>query len=110
MSSCHLCDIANPSALIDFGKHTIDFFWDNQMEKLSKFMLGGRRPIFLSDIFNYRKIDICLLALNRVNEEMVINSHSNWDLLGRVFWSTFSSNHRLLPVWESDVTKSLVAL
>jgi hypothetical protein len=83
---------------------------DDQMEKQKKYMLDGRPHNFLSDILYSFKINKCFLSLNTENEEMVINQHSNWGMQGRVFWSIFPARPRLLPVWESEVTKSLSAL
>jgi hypothetical protein len=103
---------ARAICLINFAELSpyIDYILDDQLEKQSKFMPGGRLPIVSSDILYSQKIDICLLAVNTENEEKVINRNITWAKQGGIFWSIFPPSNRLLPIWESVITNGLVPL
>jgi 2-polyprenyl-3-methyl-5-hydroxy-6-metoxy-1,4-benzoquinol methylase len=83
----------------------IDLIVDDQAEKQSTFLPGGRVPIVPSDALYSEDIDICLLAVNTENEDKVIGKHANWLRNGGSFWSVLPPSERLLPIWQHHVER-----
>ena len=71
----------------------IDFVIDDNPNKCGLFMPGSRLPIVGSDaLLSTANVKLCLLGLNPLAENKVINRHAAFTARGGVFKSIFTSS------------------
>ncbi len=83
----------------------IDFFVDDNPHKRGLFMLGCQLPIYESAALRKKNVGLCLLSLNPLSEEKVLQAHQDWK---GTFLSIFPSSRIALSIPEtSQETASL---
>ncbi|MEK6584018.1 MAG: class I SAM-dependent methyltransferase [Nitrospirota bacterium] len=76
-------------------KDCIDFFVDDNPHKRGLFMPGCRLPIYGSTAFYSENVKLCLLSLNPLSEEKILETHKSWN---GTFFSIFPSSSIALRV------------
>jgi len=88
------CTFINLLDLKDF----IDFCVDDNPNKLGLFLPGSRIPIYASPALIKENIKLCLLSLNPLNEDKVVQVNQNFLAGGGAFLSIFPTSKRALGV------------
>ena len=76
----------------------IDCVIDDNPHKRGLFMPGSRLPIVGSSALLERGIRLCLLSLNPIGEQKVIEKNAAFVAAGGAFASIFPASERALPV------------
>lgn len=86
-------------------KNFIDFFVDDNPHKRGLFMPGCRLPIYESSILRKEKVRLCLLSLNPLSEEKVVQAQKDWK---GTFFSIFPSSPRALRLPAKEIHKEVL--
>ena len=82
-----------------FGlSNEVEFFVDDHPAKQGLFMPGSRLPIYSSAALLEKGIKLCLLSLNPLNEENVIQKHQKFVQQGGIFTSIFPGSKHALKI------------